>query len=526
MARAWLWMVLLIGAAVPAQASDVLRLGNGTEPETLDPQKTESVSASNIIRDLYEGLTAVGENGEIIPAAAQSWTRSEDGLTYTFTLRSDGFWSNGDPVVAEDFVAGMRRSVNPATGAPAAGMLDIVENAQAVLDGQMPVEKLGVRARDPHTVEIRLHSPAPFLPGLLTHPIGFAIHRPSLAQYGNDFTKPGRLVSNGAYQLQEWLVQSHITLVRNPHYRTRAPIAEVRHINTEDVSSELQRYRAGELDVTYDIPPLQVQRMQKRLPGQLRITPYLGIYYFGLNLTRPPLKDQPGLRQALSMLIDREVIVNKVMQGLGQPAYGWVPPATAGAIAQEPQWAQWTYAERVAKARELYHAAGYSDANPLEIEIRFNTHESHRRLAIVMAAMWRQTLGIRAHLVNEEFKVFLANRRLRKVTQVFRSGWIADFDDPVNFLDILRAGDDRNDTGWDNPRYRQLLDQAQNTADPDARAQLLAQAEQQVLQDTPVIPIYYYVSKHLVSPRLRGWHDNALDTHYSKDLSFVAEGAR
>lgn len=506
--------------SLPAGAESVLRIGNGQEPETLDPHRGEGVSTLNILRDLYEGLTTVAPDGRIIPGAARGWSLAHDGRTYTFELREDGRWSDGSPVTAADFVAGLRRSVDPATGSSFIGILAPIVNADAVAAGRMPPDALGVRALDARTLQIQLTVPTPYFLGVLSHPSSFPIHQPSLRQWGEAFARSGRLISNGAYRLQTWAVQSQVSLVRNPHYRDQARVAidRVVYFPTEDLQSELKRYRAGELDITFQIPLVQAPWIQQQYGDQLRIATYLGVYYYGFNLTRPPFKDNRDLREALALVIDRDLIVRKLMNGLAQPATGWVPPGTAGHRAAVPRGQGWTPAQRIAEARRLYARAGYSVERPLEIEIRYNTHEDHRRIAVVIAAMWKQHLGVRVRLHNEEGKVFINNRRQRKLTQVFRASWIGDYDDVSTFTDLLQSQHGQNDTGWADAEYDALLARAAQTRDPLQRQTLLAEAEARLLQEWPVIPIYWYVSKHLVSPRVEGWRDNILDYHYSKDL--------
>ncbi len=528
----FLCFALLAGAALASRTASaangmgqpqVLHLGNGPEPETLDPHRGEGVSTANILRDLYEGLTALGPDGQAIPAAAASWDVAAGGLSYTFHLRPQARWSNGDPLTAEDFAAGLRRSADPATGSRYAQLLSPIENAEAVSEGRLPPERLGVEAPDPLTLRIRLREPAPYFPALLAHPATFPVHRPSLQRYGRDFARPGRLVSNGAYRLDRWVVQSQVVLVRNTEYRDDAHTAidTVVYYPTEDLASELKRYRAGELDLSYAIPMSQARWVRQLLGAELHLVPYLGAFWYGYNLTRPPFKDSPELRRALSLAVDREVIADKLLQGAALPAYGFVPPGTWNYTPQQPEWASWTRERRLAEARRLYAAAGYSDAKPLEVELRYNTSEDHRRVATVVAAMWKQNLGVRTQLVNEEWKVFLQNRRARVQTQVFRGGWIGDYDDAGAFLNILRSFDGKNDEGYANPDYDALLVQAQQQADPARRRGLLQQAEGLMLGDMPVLPIYWYESKHLVKPYVAGWRDNALDIHYSKDLKLL-----
>jgi oligopeptide transport system substrate-binding protein len=511
-------------AQPPIAAPDtVLRIGNGPEPETLDPARVEGVSTGNILRDLFEGLTSVAVDGGVVAAAASSWEVSADGLSYIFHLRQSARWSNGDAVTAGDFVAGLRRSVDPATGSPYAQLLSPIENAAAISAGRLPPQQLGATELDPHTLRIRVQGPTPYLPGLLAHPAAFPVHRPSLERYGRDFARPGRLVSNGAYRLRDWVVQAQVTLQRNPFYWDDAHTAvdTLIYYPTEDLSSELQRYRAGELAVTYTVPMSQARWVRSLFGAELHLAPYLGSYWYGYNLSRPPFQGSPELRRALSLAIDRDVIAAKLLQDTALPAWSVVPPGTWNYTSQRPEWADWPRERRLAEARRLYAAAGYSEQHPLEVELRYNTQEDHRRIATVIAAMWKQRLGVRTRLVNEEWKVFLQNRRMRRQTEVFRGGWIADYDDASAFLDILRSFDGKNDEAYASPAYDALLAQAQNQPDAARRRELLQQAERLLLDDMPILPIYTYQSKHLVKPWVAGWSDNPLDIHYSKDLRLL-----
>jgi len=515
----WLALAILC-LSTAAHAGVTLRIGNGNEPETLDPQRASGVSTLNIIRDLFEGLTSLSPDGKVVAGAADSWSKSDDGLVWTFHLRDDARWSNGDALTPEDFVAGLRRTVDPATGSGFAGMLGIIVNASAITAGKQPPEQLGVVAVDARTLQIRLVSPAPFLPGLLSHPASFPVHRASLKSFGRDFARPGRLISNGAYRLTEWTVQSRVVLDRNPCYWNTAhsAIDTVIYYPTEDLNSELKRYRAGELDVTSAVPTSQTPWIREHLGSELHLATYLGSYFYGFNLTRPPFKDQPKLRRALSMAVDRQIIVDKVLHGLARPAYGWIPPGIEHYEPQQPLWAKQTRDEQVAAARRLYSEAGYSAAHPLRVEIRYNTQDDNKRIAVVIAAMWKQTLGVDVRLVNEEWKVFLQNRRLKRVTEAFRSSWIGDYDDAGAFAEILRSTHGRNDSGYASASYDALLDKAAGEIDPKQRQADLEAAERLTLEDAPILPIYYYVSKHLVKPEVEGWQDNILDYHYAKDL--------
>lgn len=510
--------LLLFCSALPGHAE--LRIGNGAEPESLDPQRAESSASGNIVNDLFEGLTTLNPAGEVVPGAAERWQIGADGLHYTFFLRPQARWSNGDPVTAEDFVFALRRAVDPATGASFAQLLAPIAGADEILSGRARPESLGVEAPDPLTLKIRLKSPTPYFLGLLGFRISFPVHRPSLAAHGAQFTRPGRLVGNGAYRLREWTVHSHILLERNEHYWDAAHTAVglVRYIPTVDADAELKRYRAGGLDVTYTVPLLQAPALRAGFGAELRVAPLLGLYYYGFNLTRPPFRDNPKLRQALTMSLDREIIVEKVMNGLATPAYSWVPPGTADYTPQVPEWAGWPQARRLAEARRLYAEAGYTAQKPAEFELRYATQPDARRIATVMAAMWKQALGARVRLINEEQKVFINNVALMQVTQLFRDSWIADYNDASSFTDLLHSAHGVNDMGYAQPRYDELLAQAAREPDRGRRRALLEEAERVALADYPVIPVYFYVSKHLVKPRVQNWQGNVLDLHLSRHL--------
>lgn len=501
----------------------VLTRGSGPEPDTLDPQKARTDGAFNILRDAFEGLTAVGPDGGAVPAASDTWTVSSDGLEYRFHLRDGLRWSNGDPLVAGDYIAGMRRLVDPATASPYAQILEPVVNAAAVTRGERPAADLGVSAPDPKTVVIRLQYPAPYLLGLLAQPGTFPVHGPSLAKNGAAYARPGKLVSNGAFVLSDWVVGSQVELTRNHSYWNDAAtkVDRVRFVQQPDPGTEFRQYRAGELDVTYVVPQQQFAWIKEHLPGELHISPQLSVYYYGFNLTRPPFKDQPGLRRALSLVIDRDRLANAVT-GLGEaPAYGWVPRGVADYTPQQFDYATRPYAERVAEARGLYRKAGYSDARPLEVEIRYNTGEVHNRLAVAVASMWQDALGVKTTLYAEEFRALLQSVQARKDTQVFRSSWVGDYNDAYSFLQLLQTGFGINLTGYSNPRYDALLAEATSQPDPARRRALLEESERVMLADTPVLPLYFYVNKHLVKPGVRGWHDNVMNVQYSKDLQVV-----
>ncbi|WP_428380244.1 peptide ABC transporter substrate-binding protein [Nevskia ramosa] len=505
--------------ATTTEPAAAIRIGNGPEPESLDPQKATSVSAGNVLRDLYEGLTGVSPSGELIPAAAESWTWSADGRELRLQLREGLRWSNGDPLLAEHYVAGLQHLLDPATNSGYASLFAAIEHGAEIIAGRRPSGDLGVLADNARSLRIRLDRPLASLPDLLAHPAASPLHP------ADRLAKPGKArIGNGAYRLVERTPQSRVVLARNPLYWNAAAttIERVEFIPTEDLNSELKRYRAGEFDITSTVPAAQAKWIREQLGGELHVATYLGSYFYGYNLTQPPFKAQPKLRLALSMAVDRELIVDKVLHGLATPALSLVPPGISNYSVQLPAWAALPRAQQLAEARRLYAEAGYSMEHPLEVEIRYNTSDDNKRLAVVIAAMWKQTLGVRVKLVNEEWKVFLQHRRSRVVTQAFRNTWIGDVDDALGFVELFGTRHPRNDSGYAEPAYDQLLKAAAEQADPQRRRAALEAAERRLLEDAPILPIYFYASKHLVKPYVEGWQDNLLDWHYTKDLRLHA----
>ncbi|MDX1460293.1 MAG: peptide ABC transporter substrate-binding protein [Xanthomonadales bacterium] len=512
--------VLVGGRPDPATLAveQVLHRDNGEEPQTLDPHLAEGVPSSHILRDLFEGLTTEAPDGSVIPGAAQRWNISRDGLEYTFHLRRDGRWSNGDPVLAEDFVFAFRRSADPATASNYAQVLLPIHNAADVLAGRKPVTELSVEALDQYTLQIRLKDPTPYFLGLLSHSSTYPVHRPSLAEHGQRFSRPGNLVSNGAFILREWVVRSHILLERNPYYHgaENVLLEQVYYHPFEDQSTSLKQFRSGGLHWTYEVPNNQFRWLQEHYSDELVVSPWLGSYFFGFNLTREPFIESPELRKALVLAIDRELLTSKVTQFGEQPAYTLVPPGIGEYESPQPEWAGWTQEQRDEEARRLYAQAGYSERRPLHVEIRYNTSENHKKIALAIASLWKQVLGVTATLVNEEWKVFLQNREQKVLTQVFRAGWISDYADPYSFLELFRTDHGQNDYGFSDPLYDQLLSEIASERIPARRHRLMVEAERRLLEALPIIPVYTYVTKRLVDPHLRGWQSNVMDHHYSR----------
>ena len=500
-------------------AATTLLRGVGPDPDSLDPQRARSAESQSILRDLCEGLTALDKAAGVAPGVASTWTVSPDGKTYTFKLRPDARWSNGDRVVAGDFVAALRRLVDPATASAYAQVIDVVANAGEIVAGKMPPEALGVTAPDDSTVVVALATPAAYLPQLLSHTSTCPVHRPTLAAHGDSYARPGVMVSNGAYVLKEWVQNSHILAIRNHHYwnDSATRLDAVKFLLIADENAELTRYRAGELHVTAVVPRGQFDWIKANLAGELHVSPQLSTYFYGFNLRRAPFKDNPGLRRALSLVIDREKLAQLVLRVGELPAYGWVPPGVNNYASQSFDYKSTPLAERTEEARRLYKEAGYSATNPLRFELRYNSAEVHTKLAIAIAAAWKEALGVEVQLTAVEFKSLLQDID-RGDVDVFRSSWVGDYNDAYTYLQYLKSDFGINLPRYKNPDYDSLLARAAGEFDTTKRRELLEEAERLALHDHPLIPIYFYVNKHLVKPEVDGWYDNVMNVVYSKDL--------
>ncbi len=501
----------------------VLHRGNGEEPQTLDPHLAEGVPTANLLRDLFEGLTTTAPDGRIVPGAAIHWDISRDGLTYTFYLDPAARWSNGEPVTAKDFVWSWQRVVNPETGAAYGRMLAPVVNAEQIFAGDLPPGELGVTALNPTTFQVRLADPTPYFLGLLAHPTTYPVYRPALEEHESAHVRPGNLVSNGAYRLTDWQVRSRIVMKKNEYFRDadNVVIEQVVFYPFEDENTEFNRFRAGDLQWTYQVPSAQFRWLKSNMDEALMISPWFGTYFFSFNLTREPFEDNLSLRQALNLAIDRKIITERVTQFGEIPTFNLVPPGLPGYQPPRPEYADWTQEEREAEALRLYRQAGYSESQPLTVELRYNTSDNHRKIAVAIAAMWKQTLGVRTRLVNEEFRVFLQNRAQRRVTQAFRAGWIGDYQDAFTFLELFHSGHGRNDAGYNNFRYDRLLERIASERITASRRNLMVEAERMLLEDQVVLPVFIYMTRRLINPRLKGWEENIMDYHLTRYMYLV-----
>ena len=509
------------------KADDEIRLSRGltATPDTLDPHKNLSVDGHPVMYDLYEGLLRYSADGVLEGAVAEDWRVSGDGLHYHFTFRDKLVWSNGDPLTANDFVFSFRRLVDPNTAASYAGFLTSIVNADEIIRGEKNPDSLGVRAIDSRTLEIDLVESTPYFPQLLTHPATAPLHQASLKEHGDQFTKPGLLVSNGAYTLKDSVFGSVISLTRNPNYRDKGSVsidAVDYHIVVND-EAMYNRYRAGELHITASVPSGSFLSIREERPNELKVAPQLGLFYFGFNMTTPKFGDAKQLRRALSMAIDREALVEKVTGRGEMPAYSWVPPGIDGYEPAVFDFQLMTKEQRIEEARRLYLEAGFSDANPAKFELRYNVGDAQQKLALAVQAMWREILGAQAELINEEFQVLLSNITQKRITEVFRLNWTGDYFDPYTFLQLMESSNPSNMTGYSNPAFDQLMVDAASEVDQVKRMAIFREAEALMLSENPAIPLYFPVSKHLVKPEVRGWTNTVVDFHPTQFLSLATD---
>lgn len=517
------WLVgttMLVMTASGAFAEVVLNRGNSGEPETLDPQKTSVISEAHIVRDLLMGLATYDAKANVIPGAAESWTVSDDGKTYTFKLRAEGKWSDGSPVTANDFVYAWQRLVNPATAAEYAYMLAPVVNAEDITAGKKKPEELGVKAVDDLTFEVQLNAPTPYFLEMLTHQVTSPVNKASVEKYGADFTKPGNLISNGAYTLAEWVPNDHIKLVKNPQFFDAAnvKIDAVSYIPTEDRSTAMKRFEAGELDMNDDLPLEQLADLHAKFGDQIKIGPELSTYYYVFKIPKAPW-DNGKLRHAISEAIDRDNLAEKVWQNSMMPAYSLVPPGITGYETRTTEYAEKSQIDREDEAKKVLAELGYGPDKPLKMEIRYNTSENHKNTAVAIQEQLKP-LGIEVSLVNSDIKTHYAFLSQHGDFDVARAGWIADYKDPANFLDLCKSGTGNNYSEYSNKEFDDLMANAAAATDPAERMKMLSDAEAiGVARDLCVLPLLYYSYHDIVSTKIKGWETNVMRSHPSRFMS-------
>ncbi|WP_443112583.1 peptide ABC transporter substrate-binding protein [Devosia sp. ZB163] len=505
---------------------------NGSEPGTLDPHKASGDWQNRIIGDYIEGLMAEDAKAAPIPGQAESYTLSEDGLVYTFKLRDGIQWSDGTPVTAADFEFAFRRLFNPATASEYAYLQYPIKGGSEIAEGTMTPDSadFGVKAIDDKTLEITLEAPTPYFLDALTHYTAYPVPKHVIEAKGDAWTNVENIVGNGPFKVTEWVPGNYVKSVKSDTYydKDNVKIDEVLYYVQDDLAAAFNRYRAGEYDILTDLPADQQKIVTDTMPGEGRFAPFQGIHYYVINQEKAPF-DNVNVRKALSISINREIIGPDIW-GSGEPAaYAWVPPGTGnyeGVTPYTPEYIELTYEERVAEAKKLMAEAGYTPENPLKLQLRYNTNDNHQNLAIAISAMW-QEIGVQAELFNAETPVHYDALRAGDF-DVGRAGWLNDYSDPSNTLELLKSGTKQADgtINWGNNygRYSnetvdKLVTDAASEQDLAVRAKLLGDAEKLAMDEFAAIPLVWYLASNVVKPSVQGFEDNAKDTHRTRWLS-------
>ena len=504
----------MLVAASAAQAQSVLNVGNGGEPGSLDPHQISGTWESSIARDQFLGLYTEAADGSIIPGAAEGYTVSDDGLVYTFTLR-DHNWSDGTPVTAADFEFAFKRILDPATAASYAYLMYTIAGAESFNGGEGSMDDVQVRAVDDKTLEVTLASAAPYFISQLTHNTAYPVPKHMVEAMGDEWSRPENIVVNGAFKVSDWTIGEKLTLTKNPGFYDAANVSldEVNLFPIEEATAELNLYREGALDVTSSIPPGDILgELTDEFGDELYVTPYGGTYYYAFNATQAPM-DDPMIRSALSMSIDRDFLTTAVSPG-NVPAYTFVPPTLGGGYtAQAADWAEMSYEDRVAMAKGVMEAAGYGADNPLPVVINYNTSEGHKAIAIAISDMWAE-IGVTVELFNQDVGTHYDGLQAQDF-QIGRAGWIWDYPDAENLLALMGPNSPYNYGKYNNAEFNALLASSYQQAG-DERLATMETAEKIAMEEAALAPIYYYNSKHLVASYVDGWVPNGDDRHPSR----------
>ena len=492
----------------------VLHLANGSEPEDLDPQITTGVTEDNIIRALLEGLVSQDPvDLHPVPGSAERWDISPDGRVYTFHLRKNAKWSNGDPLTAQHFISAYKRALTPQLANEYSYMFYYVVNAREFFEGKIKdFNEVGFKAIDDQTLRVTLRNPTSFFLSLINHHSWFPVHIPTVEKYGdpyqrgNRWTRPANYVANGPFMLADWKVNRVISVKKNPLYwdAARVKLNEIRFYPLESLDTEERAFRSGQIHKTYKLPLTKIEYYEKNRPEVLRQAPYLGTYFYMFNVTNVAFRDK-RVRQAMNMAIDREMITKRVTKAGELSAFSFVPPNTAGYNSENK------LAFDIPRAKKLLAEAGFPDGKGFpKIELLYNTLESHKTIAEALQQMWKINLGIDVTLRNEEWKVYLSSKT-QKNYQIARYGWIADYVDPNAFLDMWLSFGGNNDSNWASKEYDDLIEEAGRTIDTQERYKVFQRAEKLLLDELPIIPIYYYVTTCLLDPAVKNWNPTILD---------------
>ena len=513
-----------VPAGVQLAEKQTLVRNNGAEVQSLDPHKIEGVPESNVNRDLFEGLLVTDVDGHPAPGVAEKW-ENKDFKVWTFHLRKDAKWSDGTPVTAEDFVYSWQRLANPTTASPYASYLQYghIANIDDIIAGKKPITDLGVKAIDANTFEVTLSEPVPYFYKLLVHPSVSPVPKSAVEKFGEKWTQPANIVTNGAYKLKDWVVNERMVLERNPQYwdNAKTVINQVTYLPISSEVTDVNRYRSGEIDMTYNNMPIELfQKLKKEIPKEVHVDPYLCTYYYEINNQKAPFTDV-RVRTALKLALDRDIIVNKVKNQGDLPAYSYTPPYTDGMKLVEPEWFKWSQEKRNEEAKKLLAEAGYTADKPLTFSLLYNTSDLHKKLAIAVASIWKKNLGVNVKLENQEWKTFLDTRH-QGTFDVARAGWCADYNEPTSFLNTMLSDSSNNTAHYKSPAFDKLIGETLKVADDAQRADLYAKSEQQLDKDSAIVPVYYYVNARLVKPWVGGYTGkDPLDNISVKNLYII-----
>lgn len=494
------------------------------EPASLDPVKAVGLPEIQVIRDLFEGLVNQNEKGELVPGVATKW-QSNDNRTWTFTLRDNARWSDGSALTAQDFVYSWQRLVDPKNTSPFAWFAALagVTNAQAIIDGKMPANKLGVTAVDAKTLRIQLDKPVPYFPSLTANFSLYPVPKAVVEKFGQDWTKPGNLVGNGAFMLSERVVNEKLVVVPNTQYwdNAKTVLTKVTFVPINQETAATKRYLAGDIDITESFPKVMYHKLLKEIPGQVYTPPQLGTYYYAFNTQKGPTADR-RVRVALSMTIDRRIMAEKVLGTGEKPAWRFTPDVTAGFKPEPSPFEQMSQEEANAQAKTLLQAAGYGPNKPLHLTLLYNTSENHQKIAIAVASMWKKNLGVDVKLKNQEWKTYIDSRNTGDF-DVIRASWVGDYNEPSTFLSLLTASHSGNISRFNSPAYDKLLTQASKEVTDEARNKDYNQAERIIQEQAPIAPIYQYTNGRLIKPWLKGYPiNNPEDVAYSRTMYLLA----
>ncbi|MCC4860228.1 ABC transporter substrate-binding protein [Vibrio splendidus] len=520
---------LSIAAEVPAgtelaKVQELVR-GNGTEVATIDPHKSQGVPESHVIRDLLEGLVNQDGEGNTIPGVAESW-ETTDNKTFTFHLRKDAKWSNGDPVTAEDFVYSWQRAVDPATASPYAWYMEYTKmvNAKDIVAGKKDKSELGVKAVDANTLVIELETAVPYFVMMMGHTTVKPVHKATVEKYGDQWTKPDHFVGNGAFAVDKWVVNERLVLKRNDQYwnNDKTVLNKVTFLPIENQVAEMNRFLSGEIDFTNELPVEHFKRLKKEHAEDVSVAGNLCTYYYIFNTKKAPF-DDVRVRKAISYAIDRNIVSDAILAQGQKPAYFLTPEITAGFNPELPAYGKMSQKERNEEAARLLEEAGYGKDNPLNFNLLYNTSENHKKIAVALGSMWKKTLGLKVTLENQEWKTYLSSKDSGDF-EVARAGWCGDYNEASSFLTLMKSNNTTGGVHYDSAEYDQIIDKALNSTSAEEREALYLEAEALMSKDMPIAPIYQYVKSRLLNPHVGGFPtNNAEDKIFSKDLYIKAQ---